>query len=103
MRLINADEIDVREVIGGASDFAQDIRDAVQRMIDRQPTIEATPVVHGSCVECDWIGADEHGECVRYPKEAVGCSVCHTASRKKLLWKDNFCPSCGAKMDGKVV
>lgn len=95
MRLINADEIDVREVIGGASDFAQDIRDAVQRMIDRQPTIEAAPVVHGSWVEFD----SEHS--------VWACSQCQEPYI--LMYgtpednKYNFCPNCGARMDGKAV
>ena len=37
-RLIDADKIDFNEVFVGASEFAQDTRNAAQRFIDKQPT-----------------------------------------------------------------
>lgn len=37
-RLIDADKIDFNEVFVGASEFTQDIRNAVQMLIDNQPT-----------------------------------------------------------------
>lgn len=38
MRLIDADKIDFNEVFVGASEFAQDTRNAAQMLIDAQPT-----------------------------------------------------------------
>lgn len=38
MRLIDADSINFEEVFGGKSDFAKDLREAAQELIDRQPT-----------------------------------------------------------------
>lgn len=38
MRLIDADKIDFNEVFVGASEFAQDTRNAAQMLIDKQPT-----------------------------------------------------------------
>ena len=38
MRLIDADKIDFSEVFGGQSDFAKDIREAAQGLINKQPT-----------------------------------------------------------------
>lgn len=38
MRLIDADKIDFNEVFVGASEFAQDTRNAAQMLIDEQPT-----------------------------------------------------------------
>lgn len=38
MRLIDADKIDFGKVFIGASDFAKDIREAAQKLIDEQPT-----------------------------------------------------------------
>lgn len=38
MRLIDADAINFEEAFGGQSDFAKDIREAVQELIERQPT-----------------------------------------------------------------
>ena len=38
MRLIDADKINFEEVFGGKSDFAKDLRETAQELIDRQPT-----------------------------------------------------------------
>ena len=38
MRLIDVDKINFEEVFGGQSDFAKDIRESAQNLIDRQPT-----------------------------------------------------------------
>lgn len=38
MRLIDADSINFKEVFGGKSDFAKDLRETAQELIDRQPT-----------------------------------------------------------------
>lgn len=38
MRPIDADKIDFNEVFVGASEFAQDTRNAAQMLIDKQPT-----------------------------------------------------------------
>lgn len=38
MRLIDADKINPRDVIGGESEFANDIRKAMQDLVDSQPT-----------------------------------------------------------------
>jgi hypothetical protein len=37
MRLIDADKIDFKKVFGGNSEFARDIIDGAQRLIDSQP------------------------------------------------------------------
>lgn len=39
MRLIDADKINFEEVFGGQSDFAKDIRESAQSLIDIQPTV----------------------------------------------------------------
>ena len=76
--------------------------DFLNYCLETAPTIEAEPVVHGEWIECDWVKYDGHSECVHYPKEAVKCSNYNNAFKKELLWKDNFCPNCGADMRKKV-
>ena len=74
--------------------------DHFMKMVSLAPTVDAVEVVHGRWEECDWVEFDGHGECMHYPKAARSCSNCHNAFKKELLWKDNYCPNCGAKMDG---
>lgn len=87
-RLVDADELLGKFRYGDYD--SRDDKDwimTVRRMIKEQPTIEAEPVKHGKweeyevphiicCSECDWAtGVDE---------------------------KDfNYCPNCGARMDGE--
>lgn len=57
------------------------------------PTIEAEPVRHGR-----WIDGAENFTCGNHNAE---CSVCHC----NISWSGcdedfNYCPRCGAKMDG---
>ena len=92
-RLIDADKIDFREVFKGESDFAKDTREAAQSLIDRQPTVEAVPAVHGewnnnTCSACgmNW---DEN-------------MVCHADDFGYFDPMPNFCPNCGADMRKKV-
>lgn len=61
----------------------------VIRMLDRQPTIDYAPVVHG---EWEWDTLDVYA-----------CSACGQKSHVKEVrgkpdW--DFCPNCGALMDG---
>ena len=86
-----------------ASEYMVDVVDCnadLQVLLFDQPTVDAVEVVHGEWEECDWVKYDGHGECVHYPNAALRCSNCCTAFKKELLWKDNYCPGCGAKMDG---
>ena len=59
---------------------------AAVEIVDDSPTVDATEVVHGK-----WMRA-------RKPVTAnMECSIC----KKEYLLSDfNYCPNCGAKMDG---
>ena len=61
------------------------------------PAADVAPVVHGR-----WISWEEAGNCVPSP-DRHECSVCHDAAQVlvngfELL--SDYCPNCGAKMDG---
>lgn len=69
--------------------------------VDAQTAADVTPVVHSywegySCSQ--YMGTDECGE----PKWRDGrFYVCHNYKcRRKTVIKSNYCPNCGAKMDG---
>lgn len=64
------------------------------------PAADVEPVRNGRWEECDWVDVDEHGFGTRRTfKAGLWCSQCACVFKKKLLWKRDYCPSCGAKMD----
>ena len=56
----------------------------IERVIDNMPTADVAPVVHGHYI------TDEFGD--------SSCSVC---GEKYLNITQNYCPQCGALLDGK--
>lgn len=105
MRLIDADSlIDyLKEMWGrcGEDDWYEaQVKDACEEdveIVNKQPTIDAVPVMHG-----EWI---ENSPIKTY------CSICGWASYS-MLCEDNsimmrnnrtpYCPNCGAKMDSRA-
>lgn len=103
MRLIDADA--AIDMVNGILDLDKYYRphaksrnvpiDEVIDRIELTPTIDAVPVRHGH-----WQITDA------YPHN-VHCSVCHKrfAQTQWAVWGDgslprNYCPHCGARMDG---
>lgn len=92
MRLIDADALvadrSIQIVIGAGDNICVDIAD-----INKAPTIEAEPVRHGRWVASE---PDSH-DCIKHI-----CSEC--GKYRLFMWSDytncNYCPNCGAKMDG---
>lgn len=69
--------------------------------INNIPAADAVPVVHARWEECDYLEPCVHGfGTIRHFNAGVRCTNCVNVFDKKLLWKNNFCPNCGAKMDG---
>lgn len=96
MRLIDADALmkEFAEFVkeSNNSDFA-DVptwNDAVS-LLGSAPTVEAEPVRHGR-----WIESDSPGDC------CYRCSECGFMRDAYLLDIGNYCPKCGAKMDGEI-
>lgn len=53
--------------------------------LEKIPTVDAAPVVHGRWIQCE-------------PDLPLECGACHCFFAR--LYPRNFCPHCGAKMDG---
>ena len=77
--------------------------DCVYHILENFPRADVAPVVHSywegySCSQ--FMGIDEDGE----PKWRDGrFYVCHNyRCRRKTVVKSNYCPNCGAKMDGGI-
>ena len=74
----------------------QNIRDVIASV----PAADVEPERNGRWEECDWVDVDEHGfGTIRTFKAGLRCNQCACVFKKKLLWKRNYCPSCGSKMD----
>ena len=58
MRLIDVDKINFEEVFGGQSDFAKDLRETAQKLIDRQPTAFDKEKVKDELIAGKFITAD---------------------------------------------
>lgn len=64
------------------------------------PAADVEPERNGRWEECDWFDVDEHGFGTRRTfKAGLRCSQCACVFKKKLLWKRNYCPSCGSEMN----
>ncbi len=71
-----------------------EMRDVIKR-IDNAPTVDAVPVVHGRWIDVPWtyIGAK------RYMCDQ--CSDDEYWKKRIVNIKENYCPNCGARMDGE--
>ena len=66
--------------------------EAFCKYLQSRPTIDAEPVRHGRWGETQVIGYDGI-----HPVYGKPCSKCGYETE---LYKPNYCPNCGAKMDG---
>lgn len=96
MRLIDADALGVglcsRDVL--PADYCAGWNGLI-RLLEKAPTVDAVPVVHGRWTHPHWRNSDFY----------YNCSVCNgEAMHKDYRWADKdiypICPNCGARMDG---
>ena len=73
--------------------------DVVISDIKGMKAADVAPVRHARWEECHWVEQDGPYSLVAHPKAAFRCSGCKYVFKKELLWKDNYCPNCGARMD----
>lgn len=81
MRLIDADALKSKINLNFSGVIMQ---------IDEAPTIEAEPVRHGR-----WVHAKTY-----YESDECNCSLCGQLLTTRIGERMNYCPNCGAKMDG---
>lgn len=96
-RLIDADDFkDLMYVRCAGQDKA--FVEAMEQVIEDCPTVQPE-VRRGKWIEYEtssYNGIDDNGEVKWIPKKFFRCSIC----RKGTAVRSNFCPNCGAKMDG---
>ena len=88
-RYIDAEKADVESI---SCFYGSECRiEDVQEWLDEQPTADVVEVKYGEWLEVDDgidIGSGKHLE----------CSICGKWKKDRI--KSNYCPNCGAKMDG---
>lgn len=71
------------------------------KLLEKVPAADVAEVVFARWEEADWCEYDAQScETIRHPKAAIVCTNCRRAFKKDALWSRNYCPNCGAKMDG---
>jgi hypothetical protein len=65
--------------------------------VKAMPAADVVEVRHGRWIDKTWTTEDDWS-C--YNHHIVICSVCNKQFDYVINEKSNFCPSCGAKMDG---
>ncbi|MBQ9838990.1 MAG: hypothetical protein IJO56_05840 [Oscillospiraceae bacterium] len=72
---------------------------AAAEIVDDSPTVDAVEVVHGR-----WVGSGQwnHKPYRMRNKEKWQTYLCSECGRSNgRRFNDNYCPNCGAKMDGE--
>lgn len=89
MRIVDADALKEKiEQSDGEGTIARYCKRVLAECLDNDaPTVDAIPVVHGA-----WINIPDKPEW-----DQKACSVCGDY----FCCQNNFCPNCGAKMDGE--
>lgn len=70
--------------------------DAMKTFIKNRPAVDVAPVVHGRFIETERPIRD--GKSKVYGWE---CTACKRFTRSPFVDSWQFCPNCGAKMDGR--
>ena len=74
---------------------------AIRCAVEQMPEVDAVPVVHGEWEVVAWVEPDYHSYgTIKKPNAAIRCKQCSHAFKKELLFEANYCPNCGARMDG---
>lgn len=100
MRLIDADALKERAIKVSTVKERCYMKAVGTMEIDRAPTIDDVPVVHGRWNFTDFVGEDWYSI-----KRAWECSNCRyqvESKDKNHIYPKHmkYCPNCGAKMDG---
>lgn len=104
-RYIDADRIDWRLIIStNATTAEENMIYRARKLVESQPTADVVEVVHGEWLEKEvFDNTDEDFVWKIEEWQSARCSVCgkyHTTPYMYYFDNFNYCPNCGARMDG---
>lgn len=89
-----------REFPTASGAFDEFVTKTIPNILTYIPIADVVPVRRGKWEETDWVEPDWHGfSMIRTPNGGFRCSRCANVFKKELLWKENYCPNCGARME----
>lgn len=94
MRLIDADQLLQKLQKDPLFPFVEEY--GITRVIEAAPTIEAEPIRHGRWIHREYREYNSRTSIALISIDFYKCSVCGYSSRVDT---DNYCPTCGAKME----
>ena len=109
MRPIDADALKetIKDICSGSNIVKQRqvenimLHGIFPQIIDDEPTIDHTNlVITAKWEKCDY-KTFEHGFIETHYGEGIYCTNCRYGFKSAELKMRNFCPSCGARMDGE--
>lgn len=88
------------DAIAGGRHSLDTVDDCIElaNRIEALPTADGAPVLHGRWDNVPNTYMSVISKDGAYHGNATTCSVCHEVNPN--AYKTNFCPNCGAKMDG---
>ena len=93
----------IRALLNDAPEQVGYSREDAADCIRYMDAADVAPVRCARWEEADWVEPDCHGfVTIITPKAALRCSNCKNCFKKELLWKDNYCPNCGCRMEGGI-
>ena len=95
----NADPDVCENYTNGHSDWGfgrENVRDVIRGV----PAADVAPVVHGRWDDLPNEYMSVASKTGAYHGNATTCSVCHEVNPN--AYKTNYCPNCGARMDGEA-
>ena len=84
---------------GRSEEFMTAIDVAIADLADA-PTVDAVPVRHGRWVDKQLIKSFKHTNIPVVECSACGIDFCDIINNHYFMY--NYCPNCGAKMDGEL-
>lgn len=95
------EQLNKKKAETGKMRYTEGFNDAIMRvrsMVNSASTADVAPVVHGEWDEIPNVYMSVASKNGSHSSNATSCSACQEVNPN--AYRTNYCPNCGAKMDG---